>query len=179
MDTLLVIHYIRSLSANTPRNIVHICCKYSTNHRAHFWRGLVKTRHSIGLCGPLKRNNKSVLYVQKKTKQSYQSIYKANMSCPRVLVWVAFHWHSIGIPLVFAVLLQKNIKQNSEFILYIPKIKNECVLPAQEWTNRTLIGHEPLICSKMCFSKRNWSNNKNQWYNILVTFIFKFSLGLY
>jgi len=26
-------------------------------------------------------------------------------------------------------------------------------LPAQEWTNRTLIGHEPLICSKMCFAK--------------------------
>jgi len=24
---------------------------------------------------------------------------------------------------------------------------------AQEWTNRTLIGHEPLICSKMCFTK--------------------------
>ena len=27
------------------------------------------------------------------------------------------------------------------------------MLPAQEWTNRTVIGHEPLICSKMCFTK--------------------------
>ena len=24
---------------------------------------------------------------------------------------------------------------------------------AQQWRNRTLIGHEPLVCSKMCFSK--------------------------
>ena len=24
---------------------------------------------------------------------------------------------------------------------------------AQEWTNRTVIGHELLICSKMCFTK--------------------------
>ena len=26
-------------------------------------------------------------------------------------------------------------------------------ISAQEWTNRTLISHEPLICSKMCFTK--------------------------
>ena len=26
-------------------------------------------------------------------------------------------------------------------------------MSAQEWTKRTLIGHEPLICSKMCFTK--------------------------
>ena len=26
---------------------------------------------------------------------------------------------------------------------------------AQEWTNRTLIGKELLICSKMCFTKTN------------------------
>jgi len=25
----------------------------------------------------------------------------------------------------------------------------------QEWTNRTLVGHEPLICSKMCYTKKN------------------------
>jgi len=25
-----------------------------------------------------------------------------------------------------------------------------------------------MICSKMCFTKRNWSNNKDRWYNILV-----------
>jgi len=24
---------------------------------------------------------------------------------------------------------------------------------AQEWTNRTVISHEPLICSEMCFTK--------------------------
>ena len=31
-----------------------------------------------------------------------------------------------------------------------------------------------------CFSqKRNQSNNKNRWYNILVTFIFKFNCGQY
>jgi len=46
-----------------------------------------------------------------------------------------------------------------------------------EWpgTNRTLVGHQPLIYSKMCFTKTEWaclfvcSNNKNRWYNILVT----------
>jgi len=27
------------------------------------------------------------------------------------------------------------------------------LVPAQEWSNRTLISHEPLICSKMCFAK--------------------------
>jgi len=32
---------------------------------------------------------------------------------------------------------------------------------------------------KYVSQKRNWSKNKNQWYNILVTFIFKFSQGLY
>ena len=26
-------------------------------------------------------------------------------------------------------------------------------VPAQEWTNRNVIGHEPLICSKMCFTQ--------------------------
>ena len=26
-------------------------------------------------------------------------------------------------------------------------------LSAQEWRNRTVVGHEPLICNKMCFSK--------------------------
>ena len=24
---------------------------------------------------------------------------------------------------------------------------------AQEWKNRTLVGHKPLICNKMCFTK--------------------------
>ena len=32
---------------------------------------------------------------------------------------------------------------------------------------------------KCVSQKRNWSNNKSQWYNILVTFILKFSYGLY
>jgi len=32
---------------------------------------------------------------------------------------------------------------------------------------------------KYVSQKRNWSNNKSQWYNILVTFIFKFSKDLY
>jgi len=27
------------------------------------------------------------------------------------------------------------------------------LITAQEWTNSTLIGHEPLLCSKMCFAK--------------------------
>ena len=27
------------------------------------------------------------------------------------------------------------------------------ILSAQGWTNRTLISHEPLICSKTCFTK--------------------------
>jgi len=47
------------------------------------------------------------------------------------------------------------------------KKKNKKVvqLPAQEWTNRT-----PVV---NCVSqKRNRSNNKNEWYNILVNFIF-------
>ena len=26
-------------------------------------------------------------------------------------------------------------------------------ISAQGWSNRSLIGHEPLICSKMCFTK--------------------------
>jgi len=39
---------------------------------------------------------------------------------------------------------------------------------AQEWTNRTPISHELLICSKMCSKKRNQSNNKNEWYNVFV-----------
>jgi len=49
---------------------------------------------------------------------------------------------------------------------------------AQGWNNRTLISHEPLVCSKMCFSKTEpvqqlESNNKSEWYNSLVTFISK------
>ena len=35
-------------------------------------------------------------------------------------------------------------------------------------------------CVVKCVSqKRNYSNNKNKWYNILVTFIIKFSCSLY
>jgi len=32
---------------------------------------------------------------------------------------------------------------------------------------------------KCVSQKRNQSNNKNQWYNILVTFIFKLNSGQY
>jgi len=50
-------------------------------------------------------------------------------------------------------------------------------LPTQGWNNRTLISHEPLVCSKMCFSKTEPVQNKNQWYNISVTFICKLNYG--
>jgi len=48
---------------------------------------------------------------------------------------------------------------------------------AQGWTNRTrtLISHEPVICSQMCFTKTESVQHKNEWYNILVNFILKFS----
>jgi len=31
--------------------------------------------------------------------------------------------------------------------------QREASVPAQEWTNRTLISHVPLMCSKMCCTK--------------------------
>ena len=49
----------------------------------------------------------------------------------------------------------------------------------QDWRERTPISHEPLICSKMCFTKTELVQNKNRWYNTSVTFIFKFKSSLY
>jgi len=53
------------------------------------------------------------------------------------------------------------------------------------WTARERSVHK--LCSatnrwyvvKCASQKWNWSNNKSQWYNILVTFIFKFNCVLY
>jgi len=33
------------------------------------------------------------------------------------------------------------------------RVPTVCRASAQGWNNRTLISHEPLVCSKMCFSK--------------------------
>ena len=36
---------------------------------------------------------------------------------------------------------------------YIHFLNSLVCVPTQEWRNRTLVGHELLICSKMCFTK--------------------------
>jgi len=64
----------------------------------------------------------------------------------------------------------------------IPAKKQSChqkrvIVPAaQEWINRTLISHEPLLCSKTCFSKTE-SGQMVQYFS--PPFFFNFNLGLY
>jgi len=42
---------------------------------------------------------------------------------------------------------------DSESTLLARQLQQERTVSAQELTDRTLIGHEPLICSKICFTK--------------------------
>jgi len=52
--------------------------------------------------------------------------------------------------------ISENLNQISDFgsgLLPLPNAFLYPIGPAQEWTNRTLISHKPLICSKMCFTK--------------------------
>jgi len=39
---------------------------------------------------------------------------------------------------------------------------HSAVLP---WKNRTLVGHEPLMCSKMCFTKTEYVQVQSWWYS--------------
>ena len=38
---------------------------------------------------------------------------------------------------------------------------------------------DEMVCSREDMHERNESNNKSRWYNILVTFMFKFNWSLY
>jgi len=40
----------------------------------------------------------------------------------------------------------------SKITIFEPAGEKGSVHSAQEWTDRTLAGHEPLICGKMCFT---------------------------
>jgi len=44
---------------------------------------------------------------------------------------------------------------------------------AQEWSNRTM-AKRVVKCKHCVAQKRNEANNKNQWLNVLLSFIFKF-----
>jgi len=73
-----------------------------------------------------------------------------NMNCGMML-WI----HNMRMSSLLWVSFAKetcNFKEPTKNSHSICVLRNH-VVTAQEWTNRTLIGHEPPICSKMCFTK--------------------------
>jgi len=64
-------------------------------------------------------------------------------------------WVSTPVPHVSHHLYKQLIisRNKSSSLVFSETKSKQLIISAQEWTNRTPISHEPLICSKMCFTR--------------------------